>query len=397
MLMETIAIFIALLISLSLLVVASQCFVALVIKQPVVRETSSAWDKVYNVLIPAHDEAAIIEKTLRRLLQELPDANPKKIVLIADNCTDNTAEIAKSLGVNVIERHNAIDKGKGFALDFGVQYLKSTTPPDIVVILDADCETSKADLNHLIELSASRNLPAQMIYLMRVVDNASIKQKIAGFAWLLKNKIRLLGMNALGLPVVLTGTGMAFPWGALEKVHLGSGNLVEDMQLGIDCALNGYPPLLCPNATVYSDFPEQSSAEHSQRTRWEHGHLQTICQQVPVLVKGAWCKKNIKLLLYAFDIGVPPLSLLVMVALGGLVMLAAVALITASTLALTLLGISFTGFAFMLIAVWWRFGQDYLSPKELRGIPFYIVSKLSIYTAFVSKRQRKWVRTERDS
>jgi hypothetical protein len=59
--------------------------------------------------------------------------------------------------------------------------------------------------------------------------------------------------------------------------------------------------------------------------------------------------------------------------------------------------VSFGLFAVMLIAVWWRYGQDYLSAKELLGIPFYILSKLSIYAAFIFKRQKDWVRTERDS
>lgn len=395
--LENFTLLIAFLFSLPLLVVASQCLAALLLEQPTIGDVAGAETKTVTFLIPAHNEADIIEKTLSRLVPELPEGDPRKVVLIADNCSDDTAQIARSFGVTVIERQHATERGKGFALDFGLQHLKAATPPDIVVILDADCETTKADLNRLIDTVAMRHLPAQMIYLMRVVKGASIKQKIAGFAWLLKNKIRLLGMNAFGLPVVLTGTGMAFPWAVLEQVRLGSGNIVEDMQLGIDCAIIGFPPVLCANATVYSDFPEQSAAELSQRTRWEHGHLQTIAQQVPALIKQAWSKKSPGLLALALDIGVPPLSLLVMLALGGLGLLGLIAIITSATIGVKLLMGSFGLFAVMLIAVWWRYGQGYLSAKELVGIPFYILSKLSIYAAFIFKRQKHWVRTERDS
>jgi cellulose synthase/poly-beta-1,6-N-acetylglucosamine synthase-like glycosyltransferase len=395
--LENLSLLVAFLVSLPLLVVALQCLAALLLNQPNYGDVVCAETKKVSFLIPAHNEAGIIEKTLSHLMPELPDGDTRNVVLIADNCSDDTAQIARSFGVTVIERQHATERGKGFALDFGLQHLKATTPPEIVIILDADCETTKADLSRLIATVATRHLPAQMIYLMRVIKGASIKQKIAGFAWLLKNKVRLLGMNALGLPVVLTGTGMAFPWTVFEKVRLGSGNIVEDMQLGIDCSVIGFPPVLSADATVYSDFPEQSAAELSQRTRWEHGHLQTIAQQVPALIKQAWSKKSPGLLVLAFDIGVPPLSLLVMLAFGGLGLLGLIATLTSATVAVKLLMVSFGLFAVMLIAVWWRYGQDYLSAKELLGIPFYILSKLSIYAAFIFKRQKDWVRTERDS
>jgi cellulose synthase/poly-beta-1,6-N-acetylglucosamine synthase-like glycosyltransferase len=232
---------------------------------------------------------------------------------------------------------------------------------------------------------------------MRVIENATIKQKVSGFAWLIKNKIRLLAMNKMGLPVTLTGTGMAFPWQALETVNLGHGNIVEDMQLGIDCAINGFPPVFCYDAVVYSDFPEQSSAEISQRTRWEHGHLQTIFQQVPKLIKASYARKNWRLFALALDIGVPPLSLLVMITLSGFLALALVLFLTGDSTALVILLLSFCYFSVMLSATWRIHGQRYLTAKELSVIPLYILSKLSIYLSFVFKRQKEWIRTDRNT
>ena len=401
MILGLLLILFAVLISTPLLVVGTECLVALffdtkALPCPDTPEKAIA----YKILIPAHNEASIVGKTLAKLIAELPDSNsgpnPENIILIADNCADTTAEIARSLGVTVLERNDATHRGKGFALDFGIQYLRVNSHPDVLVIIDADCETSKNSLIALINLVSVLGKPAQMTNIMRVIDNASIKQKIAGFAWFLKNKIRPLAMYRMGLPVALTGTGMALPWQLLESVKVGHGNIVEDMQLGIDCAINGYPPVFCPDAVVYSDFPEQSSAELTQRTRWEHGHLQTIFHQIPILIKESYRQKDWRLFALALDIGVPPLSLLVMISLSGFMALSLLLLITETATAFQLLLLSFFYFAAMLTSVWWRYGQAYLSAKELSGIPQYVISKLSIYFAFIFKRQKEWIRTDRD-
>lgn len=398
MIVEIFAITIALLLSIPLLVIGTECLIVL-ISDTRSRSCPATFDNSfsYKILIPAHNEAEIIGLTLSRLIPQLPGDNPANIVLVADNCTDTTASIARALSVTVLERHDASQRGKGFALDFGIKHLNSTSQPDILVIMDADCETDKAALINLINTVATLNLPAQMTYLMRVIENATIKQKISGFAWLLKNKIRLLAMNKMGQPVTLTGTGMAFPWQALKTVNLGHGNIVEDMQLGIDCAINGFPPVFCSDAVVYSDFPEQSSAELSQRTRWEHGHLQTIFQQVPALIKESFVRKNWRLFALALDIGVPPLSLLVMISLGGLLTLASVLFVTGDSTALVILLLSSSYFAAMLGRIWWIHGQAHLSAKELSAIPYYILSKLSIYLTFLFKRQKEWIRTDRNT
>lgn len=387
----------AIFISIPLIVVSTECLITLVLGF----KTPSPQDQLmpgvsYKILMPAHNEAAVIGKTLKKLISELPDADPKNILLVADNCADSTAEIARSLKVTVLERNDTSKRGKGFALDYGIQHLSKHNPPAVLVIIDADCETTKSSLATLINLVFTENKPAQMTNIMRTVKNASIKQKIAGFAWLLKNKIRPFSMYSMGMPVALTGTGMALPWTLLNIVQIGHGNIVEDMQLGIDCAINGYLPLFCLDAEIKSDFPEQSSAELSQRTRWEHGHLQTILQQVPALIKESWRQKNVRLLAFALDIGVPPLSLLVLISVSGLAFLAVCLLITDASFAFLILLLSFLYFTAMLTLVWQRFGQDYLSASELAGIPNYVFSKLSIYFSFLVKRQKEWVRTDRD-
>jgi len=347
-----------------------------------------------NILIPAHNEAEIIKKTISHLLEQ--DVSAGTITVVADNCTDATADIAKQLGVNVLERSNQEQRGKGYALDHGITHLKSSAPFEVLLILDADCEIDKSAIEQLVYQCGSRAKPQQALYLMESNNQASLKQKVAGFAWLVKNKVRPIAIHKLGVPVTLTGTGMAFPWSVISAINVAHGNIVEDMQLGIDCTLAGAAPEFCQHALVCSQFPEQVAAETTQRTRWEHGHLLTIMQQVPMLLKQSVKNKDWRLLLLALDIGVPPLALLVLLTLTGLVGLGFYGLIAGKFGLFYFLLSNFSFFAVLLMLTWWRYGREYLTLKELASIPVYIFSKLSVYSAFLFKRQTEWVRTSRE-
>ena len=94
------------------------------------------------VLVPAHDEASIIASALRSVIPHL--APDDRLLVVADNCSDDTAAIATKEGAEVIVRSDALRRGKGYALDCGVRHLERDRrgPPDIVVIIDADCQVS---------------------------------------------------------------------------------------------------------------------------------------------------------------------------------------------------------------------------------------------------------------
>ena len=103
-----------------------------------------------TILIPAHNEAEVIGQSLDSLFPQLMPCD--RIVVIADNCSDKTAEIVQKKGITVIERDNTEHRGKGYAIDYGIKYL-SNHPPDIVVILDADCFMEAETLDHLVTLA----------------------------------------------------------------------------------------------------------------------------------------------------------------------------------------------------------------------------------------------------
>ena len=160
------------------------------------------------VLIPAHNESSGIIATLHSIQVQLRPQD--RLLVVADNCSDDTAEVAERNGAEVINRHDSKNRGKGYALDFGLRYL-SQNPPDVVVIVDADCVLGANTLNPLAAIALLRRRPVQTLYLM-YAKGLDLKSKIAEFAWCVKNLVRPLGYANLGLPCQLMGTGMAFPW-----------------------------------------------------------------------------------------------------------------------------------------------------------------------------------------
>ncbi|MBD8655450.1 glycosyltransferase [Oxalobacteraceae sp. CFBP 13730] len=346
------------------------------------------------VLIPAHNEEAGLLATLSSLQPQL-SANDR-ILVVADNCSDQTAEVARQAGAGVIERSHAQLRGKGYALDFGVQAL-ATAPPDVVVIVDADCIVGEGAIARVAALAAHHQRPVQALYLMHTPAGSGPLKKIAEFAWLVKNKVRPLGWFRMGWPCQLMGTGMAFPWQTIRSAHLATGHIVEDMKLGLDLALAGSAPMFCPSALVYSHFPSSAEGVQSQRTRWEHGHLSVIASAAPAALGGAIRQRSASLFAFGLDLCVPPLALLVLLvcALTGLALVLTLAGGPVAPLILSVLA----GLALVtaILLSWWRFGRTVLSGKELALAIVYVLAKIPLYFRFLFRRQVSWVRSKRDS
>ncbi len=345
------------------------------------------------ILIPAHDESAGIGRTLASVLPQLQPGD--RVVVVADNCTDGTAELAAAAGVEVIQRNDETRRGKGYALDFGVRHLQ-IDPPAMVMILDADCTLAAGSVEALATVTSATRRPAQALDLMRAGPGAGIRLQTAEFAWIVKNQVRPLGFLSLGLPCQLMGTGMMLPWELLRTLPLATGHLVEDMQMGIDCARAGRSPMFCPDAVVLSEFPVTRAGVQSQRARWEHGHLAMIVGQVPRLVVEGLKGKGSGLLALALDMCVPPLALLaiIVVALVGLSTAFALATGLHAPLAIAAGLLLMVGAAVGLS--WLRFGRDSLSFGRLILAPAYVLAKLPLYVRFLVRRQAEWVRSRRD-
>ncbi len=384
----------ALAVALPGLVYTVECFAALLPRAR--REGAAAQKPRVAVLIPAHNEASEIGRTLGSILAQTRDGD--RVIVIADNCEDSTAEIARGVDqrVEVLERRDDERRGKGFALDFGLRSLESD-PPDIVIMFDADGQISPGGIDALAAQAARTGRPAQAVYLMETPASPSPRDAVSALAFLVKNLVRPTGLVRLGAPVLLTGTGMAFPWAVIRKAPMASGNIVEDMQLGLDLAVAGHAPLLCEDALVTGSLPAADAAATSQRTRWEHGHLRTLVTQTPRLVGQAVRQGRPSLLALAAEVAVPPLSLLAAAMLGVFIVGSLAA--AAGAWAQPAISAFWTGVLVLLATgvAWWRFGRDRIPASALLAAPKYILWKIPLYAKFVFDPQRTWVRTAREA
>jgi cellulose synthase/poly-beta-1,6-N-acetylglucosamine synthase-like glycosyltransferase len=345
------------------------------------------------VLVPAHNESGGIVPTLENIKKQLRPG--ERLVVVADNCIDDTAKVARAAGGEVIERQDPNRIGKGYALDFGLRYLDNN-PPDIVVMVDADCWLAADAIASLAAACLKSGRPAQALYLMYVPVGATVNKQIAGFAWRVKNWVRPLGLHNLGLPCQLTGTGMAFPWKVIRSVDLASGWIVEDLKLGLDLAAAGFPPLSCPSAHVTSQFATTEMASAIQRSRWEHGHIATIAKLAPRLLLTAISQGNLSLLALTLDLAVPPLSLLALLLVSIFIISGLAALMGLSVTPLAISAASLIAFSTIIVLAWNQSGRDVLPAHAISSIPFYIASKMGLYgRLLVGRNTARWIRTDR--
>ncbi len=345
------------------------------------------------VLMPAHNESLLISATLHSIKPQLADSD--RLLVVADNCTDDTAAVATAAGAEAIARTDLAQRGKGFALDFGVRHL-GLDAPEIVIIIDADCIVAPGTIDRLARACDLSARPVQAMYVMRAAANAGIRMRIAEFAWVIKNLVRPAGLHRLGLPCHLMGSGMAFPWDRIRSATLATGSIVEDLKLGIELARVGAPPLYCPAALVTSEFPASTEGAKGQRTRWEHGHLNVILNEAPHMFLDSLTRLDGRLLALALDLTVPPLALLTLLVMAAWIASCALFLATKLLFPVVVTSIAAGLLVFSIFLSWARFGRQVISFGKLLYAGVYAFVKLPLYARFLVTRQTAWVRSKRD-
>jgi cellulose synthase/poly-beta-1,6-N-acetylglucosamine synthase-like glycosyltransferase len=345
------------------------------------------------VLVPAHNESSNLLPTIEDVKRQMRTGD--RLLVVADNCVDDTAAVAGAAGAEVIERADLTKIGKGFALDFGIRHLCGD-PPTVVVIVDADCKIADGAIDRLAAACAATHRPVQSLYLLNAPDDSAISYRVSEFALRVKNRLRPLGLHALNLPCQLMGTGMAFPWDVIRRVDLANGSIVEDLKLGLNLAQLGSPPLFCASAGVSSHFPFSESGAKTQRERWETGHVRMILAEGPRYLFYAIVRRNLGLLALTLDLAVPPLSLymsllVAMVFITGVatyfdVSVAGLIISSASLLLLTL----------ALSLAWLKCGREILPPSAFLLVVKFLFAKFPLYVRIMCNRATShWVRTDR--
>ena len=348
-----------------------------------------------GVLIPAHNEETGIAHTIESIKAGDYPAEKTTIFVIADNCDDNTAEVARSAGATVVGRFDTEHRGKGQALDWFLREHKELyTGVDVITIIDADV---RAERDYLFEVSLSFSQPGiQVLQGYNGVSNpeAGWRPGLLDAAFNIFNHLRMAGPFQLSETCVLKGNGMAFDRFLIEDTGWPCHSIVEDMEFSLLLLMEEISVHYNPDAIVRSEMVTSGQNASSQRKRWESGRFNLVATMAPRLLGLFFRTGQIRYLIAFAELAVPPLTLLTLLfAVATLLALftlhGAWPLITAAWWAILL---------FYVISGQIQRGASLYTWRVLLAAPFYILWKIPLYlTMAIRKKSDAWVRTKRES
>lgn len=334
------------------------------------------------ILIPAHNEEAGIEATIA----SLQACRQGTIVVIADNCTDETAEKAVAMGVRVIEREDPTNRGKPYALEYALKQLM-TEEFDYFAFVDADTIVESNFVEVVLNSFAYDAVAVQVCY-AHLLKDYPLKQRLLDISFTATNTLRPQGRMYWGLSCGILGNGFALSRKTLEAVPFSTSSLVEDLSYHIELVCRDQKVHYTTDTTVRAAMPTNDQAIRTQRSRWEGGRLSAIKENVPRLcyrvLHGHW--NAIEPLL---DLLLPPLALqsaaliaLLFIPLPYIHVYAWIGLATILLYSITTVVIRKEG-----VKDW----------AALCAAPLYILWKLTLLPATIlTAKQAAWKRTERD-
>ena len=348
-----------------------------------------------GVLIPAHNEEDGIVHTIEGILACDYPANRSKVFVIADNCTDGTAEKARNAGALVFERFDNINRGKGQALDWFLKnFVETYCHTDVITIIDADVLPDK---EYLMEISESlSNQKIQVAQAFNSVSNpdAGWRPALSDAAFNIFCHLRMAGCVKLSGTAVLKGNGMAFRTELLKEYGWPCHSVVEDMEFTLRLLVDGITVTYNPDAVIRSEMVTTGKSAKSQRSRWEGGRFMLVKKMTLPLLKLFATTGNFRYLYALAELATPPLSLLVM--LFSVTTTGAFFFLKSSWVILAI--------SFWLILVFYVISGQIQRKAPLStwlyltAAPLYVLWKIPIYFGMMLKNKTsEWVRTTRET
>jgi cellulose synthase/poly-beta-1,6-N-acetylglucosamine synthase-like glycosyltransferase len=337
-------------------------------------------------IIPAHNEESLIGSCIESL-QMSGAGNPARIIVIAHNCSDRTAERALKAGVEVVVYDDLEAKGKGFALARGFAYATSLGM-DASLIVDAD-STVSANLIGAIRKTLAEG--AEAVQCRYEMDSSSKRPatRLTSLAFRGFNVVRPAGRDRLGLSAGILGNGFALRQALVANNSYNSLSVVEDLEFHIKLVLDGKKVHFLGDAKVSSALPSTQQGETTQRSRWEGGRANAARTWLGPLLRQLG-RGRLRALEPALDLASLPIgygAALLIVAMGlPLTWIRIYALIAVLVMV-----------CHVLAAAW--SGTDFAGDmRVLARAPGYIVWKLLMLPRVLrsSRSDSAWVRTERE-
>jgi hypothetical protein len=342
-----------------------------------------------TVLVPAHDEEATLPGTLEALVRA-PHPGDLDVVVIADNCTDGTAAVARSAGVRVLERTAPDARGKGQALAWALGELGPEVR-DAVVVVDADCRVSPGFFAALDEgLRAGADAVQADYRVANPEDSPAAALRAIGF--LLHNTVRPAGRERLGLSSGILGTGMALRRETLEAVPWAAFSVSEDREYHYALVASGRRVAFAPAGAVHSDMPARADVARGQELRWEGEKARLARTWVPRLVADGVRRRDPVRLEAGLEGLMLPQAAATLLGAGGMLLGLAGrsrALAASGALALALQA----GYVLGGLAV---VGAPASSYRALLAVPGLLVRRAGTFARLLGGRgPSEWVRTAR--
>ena len=347
------------------------------------------------VLVPSHDEEASVARCVGSLLDQGYPHDLFTVIVIADNCTDETASVARAAGAEVLVRDEPDVRGKGRALRWALDQLLEREPGfDAFAVVDADSTAGRDFLAALVRPLEEGAGAAQAE--SRLVDDGSGPAVLRAGAFRLVNWVRPAGRAVLGLGCNLQGNGMLVSAEVLRRRPWDAYSATEDLEYSIGLLLSGVRARFAGGAIVESPAAPSREAAVDQQLRWEGGKLHVARTQLPRLLSAAVRKREPALLEAAVDLAVPPLGILAAIAAGGTLvcaLLAALGVLPAWSVApwaLALVAIP------VYVLVGFRAAHAPASAyRSLLSAPLFVLRKAASLHRFRTFRPDSWVRTKR--
>jgi 1,2-diacylglycerol 3-beta-glucosyltransferase len=350
----------------------------------------------FDIVVPAHNEQLLIERVVGSLQRIDWPSDCFRVLVVANNCTDNTVVLAREAGACVIEHNDNQARGKGYALQFAFQFSRSCNWADAVLVVDADSDVSP---NLLSACAARINDGAHAVQVHYGVRNPDVswRTRLMTIALGAFHRVRSRARERMKLSCGIRGNGWCVTHTLLSLVPYRSFSLAEDIEYGIEIGLSGYRVHYADEAYVNADMVSGEQAARTQRQRWEHGRFKLIREKFGVLMSAALRRRSAICFDLVVDLAILPLSY---IALGVLAVflcagISRLAEPTSSSWS-GLLGIAVASAASLLLYVlrgWQLSGIGARGLVDLLRAPFFVAWKVAMMAR--SREPLEWVRTKR--
>ena len=353
------------------------------------RRVLASWKPLkIAAVIPAHNESAGIAACVLNVVSANRDRIDLTVVVVADNCTDDTAVIAQNAGARVLVRNNPELRGKGYALDYAFRTL-AQEGFEAFAIIDADSEIASNFFNVAAAHISDGANALQSRYLVRN-PKESARTRLMNVALLAFNVLRPMGRSAWGLSAGIYGNGFVLTSKTLAAVPYNAASVVEDLEYHLALVRAGMLVEFAGETAVYGEIPSSGKGVKTQRARWEGGRIRILRERGPQLA-GEIAIGRIRLLEPLLDLLLLPLAFHV-----ALLLIAATDPASLPRIA-GLTGLSIVGLH--LIAAILAGHGTWRDVLILAMAPFYVAWKIVLIpTLFANaKSGTAWVRTERST